>query len=72
MNYSTILDEKRRKQFEMVNRLRTRLIEIDTSGDLEREILREFVVVGLDDGVGVNRSLGRLRLDGRMSGGGSW
>lgn len=61
VDYSALLDEKRRNQFDMVNRLRMRLIEIDTSGNLVgdpelleevrqaiKEILQEFVLVSVD------------------------
>lgn len=78
-DYSTILNETRRKQFNIANRLRTRLIEIDVNGDSVREedllkevcqavrdVLAEFVEVGGEDGVRMNRSLGRLRLVGRV------
>ncbi|QDS72241.1 hypothetical protein FKW77_005729 [Venturia effusa] len=61
VDYSAILGEDRRKRFNMVNRLRMRLIELDVRGDsirdadildevrqVIREILREFVLEQLD------------------------
>lgn len=80
VDYSDILGEDRRKRFNVVNRLRMRLIELGVSGDSVRdadildevrqtirEVRREFVLVSADEGVTINRSLGRLRLNERMS-----
>lgn len=80
VDYSAVLGEDLRKNFNIVNRLRMRLIELDVNSDsvrdadildevqqTVRDILRAFVLVSAEEGVRINRSLGRLRLYERMS-----
>lgn len=70
--------DKARKRINLANNLRLRLIELDGNGDAARdanslngvrkairEILEEFIAVGLDDGVRINRSLSRLAITER-------